>query len=278
MVISRAVHLATCMLIFGMDAFAMLILPATLDRTSRSLWRRRRRIVLWCALPLLVISGVAWFMLVTIGITDPPLTEAGMRLVWNRTHFGRLWQLRSILTVAVIALQIFSGINWLRPISLIFSGALLASIAWSGHGQLGAALGVHLNNDVIHLLVAGLWPTGLVPLGLVLADRSISQADAIGLLIRFSRMSVICVCLLVTTGIINTILTLQHLADLINTRYGLVLIGKVVMVAIMIGLGAMNRRAIQQSESVRIKRRVFFEIALSTLVIVATAFLGTLEP
>lgn len=276
MVMSRAVHLATCLLIFGMDAFAILILPATLSQTLA--WRRRRKIVLWCALPLLVISGAAWLMLVTIGITDPPLTEAGMRLVWSRTHFGRLWQLRSILAIAIVALEIVGGANWLRPIPLLLSAAMLASIAWSGHGQLDAWPNIHLANDIVHLLVAGLWPTGLLPLALILTDRSAPPVDAMNLLIRFSRMSVICVGVLVASGIVNALVTFQHPADLIGTRYGAVLIGKVGVVAMMIWLGAINRRSIKCCESPSIVPRVLFEIALSSVVILATAWLGTLEP
>ena len=53
-------------------------------------------------------------------------------------------------------------------IELFLSGCLLGSLAWAGHGQEGQPAGLHLLADVLHLLVAGIWPAGLLPFFLLL--------------------------------------------------------------------------------------------------------------
>ena len=282
LIIARGVHLATCLVVFGVDAFTIMILPAAGDYFSdpaatRS-WRYWRRVWLWSVLSLLVISGAAWFILVTVDMTDLPLTGAGLRLVWSRSHFGRLWQLRSCFAAATIVLYLFGGAERLRLIRTGFSAALLASIAWSGHGQLSAWPTVHVTSDAIHLVVAGIWPTGLVPLALILTDRSLSASNLLRTLVRFSRISVVCVLILVVTGSVNTVLTLERFEDLVHTLYGWVLIGKIAAVVLMIGLGAMNRRAIRSAERTMIRERVLLEIGLLIVVITGTASLGMLAP
>ena len=56
---------------------------------------------------------------------------------------------------------------------LIIAIILLASIAWAGHAgaTIGAERPIHLTVDSTHLIAAGLWPGGLLPLTLLLFEH-----------------------------------------------------------------------------------------------------------
>ena len=65
----------------------------------------------------------------TVGMSGQRLQTDILRLVWKQTHFGRLWQLRSIFLILAVIAPFFS-----RWISLMASGLLLGSLAWQGMG------------------------------------------------------------------------------------------------------------------------------------------------
>ena len=227
---------------------------------------------------MLLLSGVAWFLLVAGAMTDWPLKQANVSLVWKSTHFGRLWQLRAVLAFATAAGKAIPYRKIGRITSCAGGAALLISLAWAGHGQLGEHVKVHLIIDALHLLVAGFWPTMLLPLAIILSERSIERGTAIAVLTRFSTMSVVAVIAIASSGIINAGFTLDRWSDLTETRYGSVLIAKVAVVAVMIGIGGINRRSIRQSKLLPIRRRLGAEIVLAVVLIAATGWLGTLEP
>src|SRR5438046_10603979 len=94
---------------------------------------------------------------------------------------------------------------------LITATTLLASLAWAGHAgaTLGAERPIDLTADAAHLIAAGLWPGGLLPLTLLLvqACRSseLSLLLAAGAIIRrFSALSLLIVAGLAATGLTSS--------------------------------------------------------------------------
>ena len=51
---------------------------------------------------------------------------------------------------------------------LAVAAAVVGGIAWSGHGATGPAPLWHRAADVLHLLIGAVWPTGLLPLAVML--------------------------------------------------------------------------------------------------------------
>ena len=104
---ARGVHLAACMLLLGgwifnrwivTDADPTIAQPEHRGESADGSWRSpcRRRL----------LSGIAWFYFVADGIRDPdgPMRLSLLRLVWSRTQFGRVWQIRTILWIAAVFL------------------------------------------------------------------------------------------------------------------------------------------------------------------------------
>lgn len=124
-------------------------------------------------------------------------------------------------------------------------GAILLS--WSGHAASGsdATLGVMI--DVVHGWATAAWLGGLVmllalalPLLAALpAGERVSLGAAV--VVRFSSLAVAAVVLLVITGVYRALAELPSLEALWSTDYGLVLLAKLVVFAVMLVLAAWNR-------------------------------------
>src|SRR5258708_5654729 len=125
---------------------------------------------------------------------------------------------------------------------------LLASLAGIGHSQIeeGVAGVIHVTSDAAHLLAAGAWLGGLLPLGFILVHygREIETARATDLdeiLLRFSGMGYVAVATLIGSGLLNGWFLIGNVAGLFATPYGQLLIVKRVLFAGMLALAVSNR-------------------------------------
>jgi copper resistance protein D len=231
-----------------------------------------------------------------------------LRIVLLQTHFGRLWLWRLVcgLAAVVTSLVVLSRpigrsasvlLNWL---ALLASALLAGSLGWAGHGLSGGAFAWHLPADVLHLIIAGVWPMGLIPfLCILLAMRSLASHQLLPremifeLAGRFSLTSVTSVVLLTASGLINSWALVGSFQALAVSAYGRVLLLKVIAFLVMAALGAVNllylrprlrtgggldEAAAQQCAARWLQWTVIFEIALAVIVLLATAILGLLAP
>ena len=167
---------------------------------------------------------------------------------------------------------------------------MLGSLAWSGHGQDGNRPQWHLLADTSHLLVAAVWPTGLLPFGILLLFLRRTPADegwpaASQITNRFSSISLASVAILAATGFVNSCYMLRSVSDLFSTTYGRVLLAKITFFLLAVCLGAVNllllkprlaRRPAKIAGKLQITTTA--EIVLATAVVVVVALLGTLPP
>lgn len=317
LVAARAVHFGACLLLFGLPAFDRLF--AREGSWPRDTWRRvawpaSTRWLLGLALAAAWLSGAAWLVFVASEMCE--CTPAGaiqtgvLKVVWGQTHFGRLWQLRSALWLVTAVLLLPALLpgrsSRLRPVliwaALLPAGGLLGSLAWAGHGinGTGPAAPAHLPADMVHLLVSGVWPTGLLPFGLLLlrlrAGAGAQHWRAVAQLTRrFSAVSLASVLLVTVTGVINSWLLVGSLPALTGTPYGRLLVGKITLFVGMLGLGAVNLLLLRPRLSAaataatagsapaaavagHLRYNVAVEFALGALVVLVVALLGVLPP
>jgi len=91
-----------------------------------------------------------------------------------------------------------------------------------------------------HIFATAAWLGGLVALAIVVIPRS--NRDALhAILPRFSRLAVAGVVTLTVTGVIHALLAADGIRPLLSSSYGLVLILKVALFAIMLLLGNQGR-------------------------------------
>ncbi len=173
------------------------------------------------------------------------------------TKFGTVWGL------AVLAWLAFGALAALclrrpaerrpNPLLLVALAAPLAYVvlvpALSGHGSTQSPVALNFPVNVIHVSAMAVWLGGLATLLFVLprATRELDPAERGRLLAanlsRFSRVALISVGAILITGLIQAYVYVRHLDALTETGYGrAVLIKFVLLVAILIPLGAYNRR------------------------------------
>jgi len=266
--------------------------------------QRRLQSVLFAAANVALLSGILWFVFAVAnmsGTLDRVLDREMLSTVLGDTGFGKVWSARFILTV-VIVVVIWNGFDSKSDprssvIVPVLTAALLISLAGVGHTQVeeGIAGAVHLVSDAGHLLAAGAWLGGLIPLALVLAagraDREASSvADLDQILIRFSGMGYAAVATLVGTGLVNSWYLVGNITGLLTTQYGQLLLAKLALFAGMLSLAAINRIWLVPSMNntnadgcgsiwkSRLRTHVLAEQALGLLVLLIVSVLGTIRP
>jgi hypothetical protein len=159
-ILARAVHFGACLLFFGLWAFDRIVFPALGrggDPILRDFWQAHLRRFSLVLLPVILLSGIAWFLFVAWTMGGEPLRWGILKTVWSQTLFGSVWRCRlGLWCVAVIA----AGAALFFPakmkewsyLQLLLSGSLVGWLAWAGHGQENSPW--HLAADVLHLLVA----------------------------------------------------------------------------------------------------------------------------
>jgi len=201
------------------------------------------------------------------------------------TEFGRVWMFRIVLAVAVMGLIVRPRAARDLPL-LVLSGALLASVALTGHSAMpGGVAGIlHQLADVAHLLAAGWWIGGL--LALVLTARTLGS-KAHPVLERFSGVGYGAVAAIVLTGLFKSAILVATLGGVDSTAYGWTLLFKVALAALM-GLLALSNNfliakrlkdaADQTLWLGRLQRSVALEFALGLGVLAVVGALGAMSP
>jgi copper resistance protein D len=263
LVLARTLHIGSAMMLFALPYFMLVILrPAFSVAAIENYSSFCRKMTSWLGIALMLeaISGVVWFWLVVAQTRNqspwdvPGLADFDAAL-WQ-TQFGRLWLIRGVMEVAFGLTLYFvarggtllsSGFSLLNWILVTLSGDLLVTLAWAGHAVAGIHRQIlHLMAVIPHLLVGAVWPTGLIPMAYFLwsmkkRGKPLPAGREIEILERFSQASLIAVLILAATGSINGWLMIGSWENLIGTTNGRLLLGKILVVAIMIGLGAFNR-------------------------------------
>ncbi|MGO4598904.1 copper resistance CopC/CopD family protein [Terrabacter sp. 2RAF25] len=200
-------------------------------------------------------------------LLDPQLvrgtlgTSFGMATLWRVALYGVLaalaWRVPAITDGAR------------RRLVPVVTAGVAVTIAASGHG---AASGAPLDLAVVavHALTAAVWVGGLVVL--VVVGRSVERRA----LLDFSRLAMVSVLALVATGVLNSLQHVHAIEQLFLTRYGLLLLGKLALVASALAAAAVSRRQVARSASPLLSVRA--EALLTVGVLAVTAALGTTTP
>jgi putative copper resistance protein D len=277
LVVARFVHFGALTFLFGAGwAPAYANLESIAPRV-----RSMQRIASWLAL----LSGLAWFLFALGGMAgslsaafDPSLILSTIREV----SFGQVSAARLIGCLVLVHLLHLGGIHGARWPAWVLSGALLASIALTGHAQAeeGQAQLVHTVSDGLHLLAAGLWLGALSVFGLLFQTRTGAseevQRTALG---QFSSTGIVAVLVLIATGLVNSFFLVGTPVALVAGPYGWLLTVKLVLFVAMLALAALNRRDLRNAmPTATLRRRLIIEQGCGAAVLAVVACLGTVMP
>lgn len=301
LIVARLLHYAATTTLAGVSFFP---LYAYQGAEPQPLAHWRRRLVLAAAIVAL-FSGLGWFAFAAANMSGALADLADPEVVWTvvrDTTFGNLWTARMLLAaiiVGVTAMRSCSTAIVSHVTTSVLTAALLASLAGTGHSQIEEAWSsvVHVASDAAHLLAAGAWLGGLLPLGFILVlytggIEGAGPADLDQVLLRFSRMGYIAVATLIGSGLINSWFLVGSVSSLPTTAYGQVLIAKLLLFGAMLALAILNRfwlvpltgkqKTGESGGSTawtgKLRNHVLGEQFLGLMVLLAVSVLGMMRP
>lgn len=213
--------------------------------------------------------------------------NAPLMLAMLQTSFGRAWQLQCGLALAACLMLLLHGAICQRML-LIFAVLQLAGMAFIGHaGLLEGTTGVlQRGNQIVHLLSAGFWAGGLLPVLVLMHDARYSEhrTGAIETMMRYSRYGHLAVAMVIASGALAALLLLGW--PLTHFRlYSQLLLVKSLLVAAMVGIALFNRYWLvprfQQSEHDAQQRFItttLTEVVLAALALLSVSIFATLDP
>lgn len=266
---ARGVYYAAAMLLFGMASFEALLrarLPSVAPPASTGLR--------WTAWLLALLAAGAWLTLAALQMADELDTTVLMQAT-TMTLFGQVFLLR---LAALLGLALLMTVRRGHKFALWLAAMALALPAATSHAAQASPAGftaIGTTLDGVHLLACGFWIGGLAVLVLLYRRTEPNILQALAL---FSDWAMIAVLVLVMTGLINAAsILLGHGTP--SPFYLGVLSGKLVLVAVMLGLAAINRfRLMPRRGGAGIARNAAFELCLGLIVVMLAGALGQLQP
>ncbi|MDX6555725.1 MAG: copper transport protein, partial [Miltoncostaeaceae bacterium] len=159
--------------------------------------------------------------------------------------FGPPWIARIWLGAAAGALLLASA-RASRPerpavIAAVLAAPLVVLPGLASHARADGALDVVV--DAVHVAGGAVWVGGLAALGLAIASAGTARATlARAVVPRFSAVALGAVVLLTAAGTVAAWRRLGPLSDLWSVGYGRLLLAKILLLAVLIGIGAVHRR------------------------------------
>ncbi|HVO01816.1 MAG TPA: CopD family protein [Candidatus Cybelea sp.] len=245
--LARGIHVAATMSIFGSALFQALVAPpAPVAGRGASVLQRRLDLLGWTALAAAAVAAVAWLGFQAVSFADGDSIGdilAAVPLILLDTHWGPLIAARFALLVP--ACLILGGVLPRGRLTLA-AAAMLGLLAlelqvFLGHGisMQGGARVLLVASELLHILAAGAWLGGLLPLLLLVAERAPEHSAAA--VWRFSTVGVVCVAALVLTSLVQFWMLVGGLPGLIGTDYGRLALAKLCLFLSLLLLAALNR-------------------------------------
>lgn len=233
---SRLVAFGSAASIIGATCFHSWCVPAGFRRAAVP---SGRVLLIAAALLATAHAGLMWAQTLTLA----PLGGAASdwRDLVMGTHFGQVWLLRAgvagllLLLCALVAVtRRIHGARWACAIT---AAVYLALAPWGGHAAGAESPWQVLLPNVVHILAVAVW-FGALPAWL-LAVRAYARKEGAALptpalsaaLQRFSRLSMGLMLVIVLTGVWLADLYIDNEGDLLGTRYGWLVVGKVSLLA-----------------------------------------------
>jgi copper resistance protein D len=305
----RAVHFAATLMVAGVVFFLAFVAEPAFGFAGKradlaAAVRARLAAIAWASLVLVVVSGVAWLILLAQQISDGTLMavlwDGIVWIVLTKTGFGTAWTVRfGFVVLLTISLPIgparANGLR--RTVGVCAAAALVGGLAFAGHAAAGSGAEglMHLVSDIVHLVAAAAWIGALVPLAMLLraAGRDPdppAMAVARTATQRFSALGVASVGALLASGVVNTWVLAGSVAALFDTGYGRLLLAKIALFLVMVAVAVVNRRvltprlvqefdpAVAQSAMRRLRTNCLVEAAIAVVILIIVGALGTLPP
>jgi copper transport protein len=237
------------------------------------------------ALVLLLLAD-----LVRLGGEWQLVRERGMVDVSLRTLLGTSWGYGWIIGVAGAVIALVGAFFARRSVSgwaVAAAGVLLAAVSPAVTGHAIASRDhpmLAVTADVLHVLGGGAWVGTLLVIVLAVLP-ALRDVDSEGwgrrtavLLTAFSPMALMGAGLVLASGLVSAWLRLGSVSALWRTPYGMLLVSKVALAALIAMLGAWNWRAVRPAVAagespLKVRRSASMELGVAAILLIVTAVL-----
>jgi putative copper resistance protein D len=280
----RFIHFTALMVLLGSTIACSLLAPQAfkpvLIRRLKWLWHSAVWMIMLSAILLLCAQA---------GIMGSGWRDAINPQIWLAvlgTSFGSVWLWQILLSVVTVAVLLLKP-RTLQSMLLILAAAQLILLAGVGHAAMreGFVGGIQRMNHAVHLLSAGWWVGGLLPLLMCMrmARKPRWQKAAITAMMRFSRYGHMAVAAVLLSGLVNSLMILGWSLPM-ESNYVRLLGVKVVFVAVMVIIALYNRYFLvprfnrAPTATKQFIQLTWLEVILSVLVLLAVSVFATWEP
>ena len=282
--LARGLSVAALLSAFGALLFRGVVLPKLVGKVAPEEAARRVARLGMASLVVAVPLLLVWAGLQTSDLAqsggDLRALAAGLPAAIGATSFGHVW-LGQLATV-VVGVAI---LRWKPGWALLPCTA--AVILQAGHSHALSMYGgpsLLLLSDVVHLLAAGAWLGGLLPL--LLAVQSLPSLGGALAARWFSPLGKACVIAMTITAVYQGWQLVGDVPGLVGTAYGEMAIGKLGLFGALFAFAFVNRYtlapALLGSDPAAARRTLLRSIAVQTgfgvAIVVAAALLSNLPP
>jgi putative copper export protein/mono/diheme cytochrome c family protein len=289
--VARDASVTALLSAFGTVVFRALVAPKAFGRMTPEVEAAVKRVLHWLAQASVVtaiLGTVFWLLVQAATMADADSlreTFAAAPTVLRKTAFGHVVVLQLSALVLVAALLGWRDHPRRHPAAVLV--ATLAVALQSGHSHAFSMVegpSLLLGVDIVHLIGAGAWLGGLVPL-LIVVRMAPPQAGAMAAR-WFSPLGRWCLVALLLSAAWQGWVLVATIPGLIGTAYGWMVLVKLVLFGALFGFAWMNRYHFAPAllgDAPEVARRVLMRsIALQTCfaitIVVAAVVLSELPP
>ena len=283
LVAARGVSVAALLSLFGTLVFRVFVGPRIFDRMQAdvaSVVKRHLLILTQSGAAVAVLGCVAWL---AVQSADMAGTISGVPTVLAGTEFGHLiaGQVVAILATAITVGR-RDGVMRQRAALALSAVALGLQAGHSHAASMYAGPSFLLGSDIVHLLGAGAWLGGLLPLLLVVRDAP-ARAGA-GACRWFSPLGKLCLVALTATALFQGWVLVASIPGLVGTAYGWMVLVKIALFGVLFGFAYANRYRFAPAllRHAYAKRVLVRSIAVQTgfglAIVAAASVLSSLSP
>ncbi len=289
--LARGLWVAALLSAFGSLLFRAVVAPRALrllpEAEALAAGARLDRIS-QASLGVAMAAGLAWLLAMAGSMASADtLTQAAAAVptVLTGTDFGHVL-IAQFAAAALAVLLLGSGRNPARRWAALAAGTA-AMVLQAGHGHAAsmyAGLSWLLLVAVVHLLGAGGWLGGLLPL--LLLVRTTPAKPAVTAARYFSPLGKVCVVAVAGSAVWQGWVLVGSIPALAGTAYGWVVVAKILLLAVLTGFALANRYrfapALLRGDPAAARRVLIRSIAVQTgfslAVIAAAVVLSSLAP
>lgn len=261
---SRILYYAALLSLLGWALWSALQRRLTGDRSAY--WRRiGLRLLAVHLLAFGLFVAVHWLELTGGGESGVPLA-----VLLRDTGIGQSWLFTALLGIAGFPL-----LFRYRYIDAGWAVLVIAAKTLRGHASAFEPVLWARIADGVHLASAGIWAGGLLAMVLVMKTsrewfREFAPA--------FSAAAFAALIVLAVTGTVSAILYTGELSDLPRTAWGILLLGKIALVALVVPVAAWLRRKLRQGDDISFRKWIKLDFALLLGIVAATGVLTHISP